>query len=799
MLRRAGLLAASALLCACAFDASGLAARLCSASDPCAVGSCVEGVCVSDVAPTDAGDSATDLGELDGTQPDADAGPDGSPDGGSCTAGEVRCVDGQVVECVDGSEILVDDCAGEVCGELGCTCLEAACVPRTCVPGARTCNGLTVFSCGPEGLDQTAVETCSDGLVCVDGECVPGDCAAGSVTCSGDLLVSCGPSGTVSEVIDCLAQGAVCLAEPDPACVPTVCTPGSTRCSGQDVLACDDSGTDEAVAETCSGTEVCFDGQCRFRACEPGTRCIDSDTLEICDPSGTASSEVDCDATEVCSAGACVARACVPGTRRCGAGGGVQTCVDPGADWSPEAACAPGEVCFDGTCSPTLCAPGALFCDGAVRSQCSGDGLSATAIETCSFGCSPDGCDASVCGDAVVDPASETCDDANASACDGCDACSLRTHLVSGASAATLSGPSWVPAERDFTLEAWVNVSSEAGALFGIGLESETDTAAVVVSDGNPVFIVRLSGDATLALRGDARITGAGWVHVAAVRFDRTALALYVDGRVVGVQRVDTDRTSVDATAGRIWVGSDSVRTPATARVDELRVSSGRRYARTFVPSRFTSVDATTIHAWHFDDGVGSVARSVIGSAELSLRGLTWGTDTCLDAPAGRIVCGDGVLAPFEGCDDGDTEGGDGCSATCATESRCADGVARGGAPSGGGCYLRLITTANWDDARTDCQTWGGDLVSINDTTENAWLFGQFGAGGWIGFTDSGWQEGTWRWISGQAAPFSSWSSGEPNDGDFFSTEDCAHITTGGGWNDADCDEARSAICERGE
>jgi cysteine-rich repeat protein len=40
-----------------------------------------------------------------------------------------------------------------------------------------------------------------------------------------------------------------------------------------------------------------------------------------------------------------------------------------------------------------------------------------------------------------------------------------------------------------------------------------------------------------------------------------------------------------------------------------------------------------------------------------------------------RLVCGDGVVAASEQCDDGNTTGGDGCSATCAFEDLDADGV----------------------------------------------------------------------------------------------------------------------------
>jgi cysteine-rich repeat protein len=42
---------------------------------------------------------------------------------------------------------------------------------------------------------------------------------------------------------------------------------------------------------------------------------------------------------------------------------------------------------------------------------------------------------------------------------------------------------------------------------------------------------------------------------------------------------------------------------------------------------------------------------------------------TCEDCPTDSAVCGDGVVARAEACDDGDTLGGDGCSPTCTEET----------------------------------------------------------------------------------------------------------------------------------
>ena len=63
----------------------------------------------------------------------------------------------------------------------------------------------------------------------------------------------------------------------------------------------------------------------------------------------------------------------------------------------------------------------------------------------------------------------------------------------------------------------------------------------------------------------------------------------------------------------------------------------------------------------------------------------------CAAAPA-AVVCGDGVLAGVEECDDGGAAGGDGCSATCTLES--AAGLCAG-VPAGSGATLASTLVAS--------------------------------------------------------------------------------------------------------
>ncbi len=824
MLRRL-LPSAAITLAACSFDPSALEGRLCAGPAECLGGTCIDGVCVLDL---DAANEAGPDADLDGRDDgDAASPPDGSGDSDTtadaapdlpdaddvapdavdpCAPVGRACRDGAVYECrPDGAEVLVLDCDDqEGCGEYGCRCAGVACLPRTCQPGARQCDGDVPLVCVEDGALIEREEACVSGDVCVDGFCVPGTCEPASVLCVDGAAVACDDEGAVVSVEDCSLSGARCLERDGVAsCVPQICVPGTRSCAeppaAEAVLECEASGTEFVLVEACTGDSVCVGDRCAARVCEPDARsCAGEDAVRVCDARGTTESVVPCEAGEICLVDTCVSVVCEPGATRCAAGG-VEACDATGTLWSEAVSCGDGRACFEGACLETACPPSVVYCEGAERRRCAADGLTSTLLETCAWACLDGACTTNVCGDGRVDPASEVCDDGNTRGCDGCEACGRLAAITSGAGAATTAGPTWIPNESDFTLEAWVNVTGTGGALFGLGRESDTDFASVRVSDGAPVFIVRLDNGQTVAMRGDFRLTGAGWVHLAAVRFDRTALALFVNGALVGIHRGQTDRTRVDNTSGRIWVGSDGVQAPAAAQIDEYRVSARRRYQFTFAPPRRHVPDGDTRALFHMDEGTGDTLRNEAGGGNITLSGGSWIADSCYGSAGGRLVCGDGTRSALEACDDGNTRDGDGCSGICTVETRCRSGVQRPGAGEGGGCYVRNTTTQDWGDAVESCEAWGGTLVTINDAAENQWLFERFGAGLWIGATDeSGWGDGEFRWVSGQPFGYRNWGGGQPDDGGTWGSEDCVELAGGGAWNDLGCNESRWAICESG-
>ena len=105
--------------------------------------------------------------------------------------------------------------------------------------------------------------------------------------------------------------------------------------------------------------------------------------------------------------------------------------------------------------------------------------------------------------------------------------------------------------------------------------------------------------------------------------------------------------------------------------------------------------------------------------------------------------------------------------------------------PSNGHSYY-LLTNNNWTGSQTEAVSLGGDLVTINDANENAWVnstFSNFGAiprSLWIGFNDVA-SEANWVWASGESVSYSNWKSGQP---DNMNNEDYAYMGLTGGWGD---------------
>ncbi len=112
--------------------------------------------------------------------------------------------------------------------------------------------------------------------------------------------------------------------------------------------------------------------------------------------------------------------------------------------------------------------------------------------------------------------------------------------------------------------------------------------------------------------------------------------------------------------------------------------------------------------------------------------------------------------------------------------------------------YVFVRTPRTFDEASSHCTALRGQLATIDDAEESAFLTPHLRVRSWLGLTDRQ-QEGTFRTPDGANAGFTFWSAGEPNNsGD----EDCVEAfadgsgPVAGSWNDAACTEKRAYVCE---
>ncbi|EYF06985.1 DUF4215 domain-containing protein [Chondromyces apiculatus] len=181
---------------------------------------------------------------------------------------------------------------------------------------------------------------------------------------------------------------------------------------------------------------------------------------------------------------------------------------------------------------------------------------------------------------------------------------------------------------------------------------------------------------------------------------------------------------------------------PATATVD-IETFSGT------VPGECVSLDTliqlrgpncTTVIIEDDDDGL-STCSKITPSTDAAVRRLAPGTyfirveeyenNALVPAYNMRIqftaLCGNGVLEPYEVCDDGNLVNGDGCQADCTITPACGDGFQEAGeacddanVTAGDGCSATCTVEAGFFCAGTYPTTCGRPEVEPNNTSVDA-------------------------------------------------------------------------------
>ena len=118
-----------------------------------------------------------------------------------------------------------------------------------------------------------------------------------------------------------------------------------------------------------------------------------------------------------------------------------------------------------------------------------------------------------------------------------------------------------------------------------------------------------------------------------------------------------------------------------------------------------------------------------------------------------------------------------------------------------GAGYFFCEQTVVWAEAVAACPEIreGYDLLSINDDSEDIWIYEQFieidaEQRWWISLNDQD-EEGIFLWGNGDVPKYTNWGTAEPNDS---GGEDCAELNRfyDETWNDIRCNAELYYICE---
>jgi hypothetical protein len=198
--------------------------------------------------------------------------------------------------------------------------------------------------------------------------------------------------------------------------------------------------------------------------------------------------------------------------------------------------------------------------------------------------------------------------------------------------------------------------------------------------------------------------------------------------------------------------------------------------------------EATDARTWYTDgdgDGYGDPSHTV-RACEPSDEHVADDTD-CTDSDPGIYP---GAAEVCDGSDN-DCDGTADSSDVCPCDVRYRSDTEHP--------YMFCTSSRSWNDASGYCQSYGYELVSLNDGAENTWVddtVDGFSTDKWhMGLTDQ-WSEGTWVWANGDSVSYTNWQAGEPNGG---TTESCAQLNRyhpAQSWNDEPCDQSLRFVCE---
>jgi len=143
-------------------------------------------------------------------------------------------------------------------------CENYHCVPASCVPGSKLCNGSFVDTCNLNGKGFVTT-VCPDAFpTCIKGECslcVPNKSFCGKAAIGqprSKTVLQCNDLGNATQIVeqckgDQVCHGGSCKA----------CNPDSTACDGGKAMICESDGSGWTLSQDCALQDsACVDGVC---------------------------------------------------------------------------------------------------------------------------------------------------------------------------------------------------------------------------------------------------------------------------------------------------------------------------------------------------------------------------------------------------------------------------------------------------------------------------------------------------------------------------------------------------------
>lgn len=189
-----------------------------------------------------------------------------------------------------------------------------------------------------------------------------------------------------------------------------------------------------------------------------------------------------------------------------------------------------------------------------------------------------------------------------------------RAMLLDGSGGGLWFSPDLIEIESaPFTLEAYIR-TNEANTT-GVVIGKYHDTGyALMLTNGRPQFVLGLrSVPINLLAARNIVVEPGAWHHIAGV-FDGIQARLYLDGKLVGWADAPPDQTlkpnDLPLFVGGNMTWDGSVEFPFDGAIDELRISTGARYAgEPFEPTRRLDADDRTVLLLRLDGGGAPFAR----------------------------------------------------------------------------------------------------------------------------------------------------------------------------------------------